>query len=119
MRYVNDVATFDATIAGAQNSKQIEASSMICMSVAGVASGGTITGTLKVQVCNDNPTLTGAPINWVDLPSATVTITGAGVFLIPASTIDVTSYQYVRVVYTKTTSAAGAAITVNVKSIGY
>jgi hypothetical protein len=120
MRSINEMLlnSADATVAS-QTSGPMIGESVFNFSVFAIAVGGTITGTLKVQVCNDNPTLTGAPINWVDLPSATVNITGAGNFLIPASTIGEASYQYIRVVYTRTTSAAGARITAVIKANGF
>lgn len=120
MRFDNPIALnkADATVA-TQTSGAIDASYWFSASVAAIAAGGTITGTLKVQACNDpgftqlNPP--GSAANWVDIASQTVSVTGAGVFLIPK--FDVT-YMWVRVVYTKTTSAAGALITAYIKSNG-
>lgn len=84
-----------------------------------VAVGGTITGTLKYQVCNDplyntigNPPPSGA--NWVDC-SQSVMVSAAGVFLIPTF---ITSYGWMKIVYTKASSAAGALITANVAGLG-
>lgn len=114
MRYILDAAltAADATQA-TQTSSAIDATSVVAASVHVVAAGATITGTAKVQVSNDP---VGVPVNWVDLSGASVSVTGAGNFLIPK--FDAT-YQWMRVVYTKTTSAAGALITANVKTIGY
>jgi len=83
-------------------------------SVVAVAVGTTITGTLKVQVSNDPMDFTQGPTNWVDT-SNTVSITGAGNFLIPKFDC---SYMWMRLVYTKTTSAAGAKISAFVKTNG-
>ena len=117
MRFVNDplLASADATQAS-QTSVAVNASNLMAASVGVVAVGGTITGTLKLQACNDNPAATGAPTNWVDISGATVSVTGAGNFLIPK--LDC-AYQYLRVVYTKTTSAAGALISANINAIGF
>jgi hypothetical protein len=113
MRYVNDTLLnqADATQTS-QTSQAIDASSYIAASIVAIAAGGTITGTLVVQASNDllNPT------NWVAIPSQTVSVTGAGVFIIPKFDV---SYQWLRIVYTKTTSAAGALITGIIKSVGF
>lgn len=62
---------------------------------------GVTAGTLVIQASNDNPVASGAtPTNWT--PIATVTITGAGVFLIPTTSI---CYEYVRILYTGTGTA--------------
>lgn len=102
----------DATLVSV-TSGQLEATAIVAASIVAVAVGGTITGTLKVQVSNDPPNTTAA--NWVDL-GQTVSVTGAGNFLIAKFDC---SYQYMRLVYTKTTSAAGATISARVKSIGF
>lgn len=60
-------------------------------------SGGAV-GTGKLQACDD-PTIAS---NWVDIPSATVSVTGAGSFLIPK--IDM-AYRWVRLVYTNTSGS--------------
>lgn len=61
---------------------------------------GSGAGTLIIQASNDDPKASGAvPTNWSAIPSATVTITGAGAYLIPKTDL---CYQYVRVVYTNT-----------------
>lgn len=104
----------DATIAS-QTSGQVDASFVVQASVMVIAAGGTITGTLKVQVSNDLPNTPATVVNWVDLSGQTVSVTGAGVFLIPKFDC---AYQYMRVVYTKTTSAAGALISARLRTIG-
>lgn len=98
-----------------QTSAAIDASSYMKMSVVGVAVGATITGVLKVQVSNDELDHTKGPTNWVD-SGQSVNVTAAGNFLIPAFDC---SYAWVRIVYTKTTSAAGAKISAYIKSDGY
>lgn len=78
---------------------------------------GSSTGAVKIQVSNDvvNPTEPmGTPANWVDLPSASSTISGAGTTLIASTEI---CYQYIRAVYTHNNGSAGT-ITVNIKTIG-
>jgi hypothetical protein len=70
---------------------------------------GVSSGTLVIQASNDHlfsPTL--APTNWATI--ATVTITGAGSFMIPTTQI---AYEYIRVLYT----GAGTA-TVNLVAQG-
>jgi hypothetical protein len=116
MRYsiIKSLVDGDATQATV-TSAAIEALSFTQASVVAKAVGGTITGVLKVQVSNDQIDATQGPINWVDT-AHTVNVTGAGNFLIPAFDC---AYAWVRLVYTKTTSASGAKISANIKSNGY
>lgn len=66
---------------------------------------GSAAGTGKLQASNDVPA-DGVPTHWVDIASATVSISGAGSYLIPKTDI---SYQWVRVVYTNSgTGTIGA-----------
>lgn len=105
----------DATQASV-SSGPIDASSMTAVSCVAIAAGGTITGTLKFQVSNDAPGGNPSTVaNWVDCAQS-VSITGAGNFLIPKFDV---AYQWIQLVYTKTTSAAGAKITALIKSDGY
>lgn len=114
MKFSNETALNQADADGAatQSSSAIDALSMVSASVQGVAVGGTITGALKVQFSNDakNPT------NWSDVPSATVAVSAAGVVAIPKFE---TAYRWIRVFYTKTTSASGATITAQVNSLHF
>lgn len=65
-----------------------------------ITTTGSAAGTLKIQASNDDPRGAGqVPVNFSDIPDATITATGAGVFLI--SKIDL-CYEYVRLVYTNT-----------------
>lgn len=116
MRYTifQPLVSADATQAS-QTSAAIDASSFMKMSVVGVAVGATITGVLKVQVSNDELDHTKGPTNWVD-SGQSVNVTAAGNFLIPAFDC---AYTWIRIVYTKTTSAAGAKISAYIKSDGY
>lgn len=64
------------------------------------ATGAGAAGTMKLQASNDRPVASGAvPTNWSDIPSATVSISAAGAFLIPKTEL---CYEWVRVVYTNT-----------------
>lgn len=77
-------------------------------------STGTAVGTMKLQFSNDiitTPALT--PVNWTDIPSATVAITAASVTGIPITNL---CYQYIRVVYTFTSGTG--TISANLKTIG-
>lgn len=65
-----------------------------------IAATGSAAGTLKFQASNDDPVAANAvPVNWSDIPGATVTVSGVGAFLIPKIEL---SYQYVRLVYINT-----------------
>jgi len=80
-----------------------------------VVAAGTLTGTLKLQACNDKPNVFGNPQNWVDIASKTVSVTAAGVFTI--GTFDI-AHSYVRAVYTKTTSTGSPTVTAQLHFIG-
>lgn len=70
-------------------------------------------GTLKLQASNDDfPSNTTPPVNFSDIPSASVAVTGAGSFLIPIQNL---CYQYVRLVYTNT---GAGTISVVFKALG-
>lgn len=109
MRFVNDQVLNAADASTNQTSSQVDTSYIVCSSVHAVVTG-TAVGTLKLQCSNDpNP-----PSNWSDVPSASVSITGAGAFLIPKQDV---SYQWVRVVFTN--SSGTGTITARLKSIGF
>ena len=104
----------DATVAS-QTSAAIDTSFWYTYSAFSVAVGGTITGTVKIQVSNDE-VIGGAPVNWIDLPSATSSVTAAGNYLIGKTDI---AFRWLRVVYTKASSAGGATITVIVNGLAF
>lgn len=65
-----------------------------------IAVTGAGAGTLVLQASNDDSQAANfVPTNWSPIPSATVTVTGAGAFLIPKTDL---CYQWVRLVYTNT-----------------
>jgi hypothetical protein len=78
-----------------------------------IAATGAAAGTLIMQASNDEPmSAANAPTNWSAIPSATVTVTGSGAFLIPIQNL---CYQFVRLVYTNTGTGT---ISVVFKAIG-
>lgn len=85
--------------AGTVTTAAIPALNLLYASVQ-IASTGSGAGTLVMQASNDEPASpTMPPSNWSSIPSATVTVTGAGAFLIPITNL---CYQWVRLVYTNT-----------------
>ena len=76
-------------------------------------STGSGAGTLVIEASNDEPIAPGAtPVNWSLIPSASVSVSGAGAFLIPKTDL---CYQWVRLVYTNTGSGT---ISVIFKALG-
>ena len=80
------------------------------LSVQAIITGGS-SGTLNVLASNEGSN----PQNFILIPSATVSITGAGVFLIPVIGI---SYEWVQIQFVHGNGTAGT-LTVNTKSDGY
>jgi hypothetical protein len=118
MRFITDTLlnAVDAS-AATQTSAALDTSYMVAGSVQVVAVGaGTPTGALKIQASNDaGSALSGAsPTNWTDITSQTVSVAGAGTYLIPK--VDL-CYQWIRVVYTK--ASGTGTITANFKGIGF
>lgn len=65
-----------------------------------ISATGSAGGTLKFQASNDYSQASGfMPTNWSDIPSASVTVTGSGAYLIPKTDC---CYEWVRLVYTNT-----------------
>lgn len=83
---------------------------------------GTSTGVLKLQASND-PLQTlqldslgnAIPINWSDVPSATVAIAGAGIYLIPFTQV---CYRWIRCKFVHTNGATGT-IVANMNTQGF
>lgn len=106
----------DATLASV-TSAPVDSLYFVNVTVIGIPTGGvTITGTLKLQASNDPVPTSAQIVNWVDVPSATVAVTTSGTNVVfEKSNI---SYLWMRVVYTKTTSATGALITAALNGSG-
>jgi hypothetical protein len=78
-----------------------------------IAVTGAGAGTLTLQASNDD--LKGyntAPVNWSNIPSATVVVAGSGAYLIPKTDL---CYQWVRLMYTNT---GAGTISVVFKALG-
>lgn len=116
MRYTLDkvIDNADATLATVQ-SDPISALSFTQVSIVAKAVTAGTTGVLKVQVSNDEADFSRGPDNWVDL-GVSVNITGPGNFVIPTFN---SSYAWIKLVYTKTTSNPGSKINAFLKSNGY
>ncbi len=114
MRQENIIALPTQAVASSIPSAAILALNLLSCSVQAVAVGNSIAGAVKIQASNDVPVSNGdAPTNWSDISGATVSVSAAGVFLIPK--IDL-CYQYIRIVYTN--SGTGGTIAARVKALG-
>lgn len=111
MRPTNDtiLATVSAsgttvyTSATPQDTAQILAGSVQVVSTGAV-------GTAKLQASNDKKN----PTNWTDISGATVSVTGAGTFLIPKMDL---CYRFIQLVYTN--SSGTGSVTANFQGIGF
>jgi len=98
MRQVND-NIIPVQAAATVTSAAIPALNLFCCS-AQIAVTGAGAGTLVLQASDDDGHAANfTPTNWSPIPSATVTVTGSGAFLIPYTLL---CYQWVRLVYTNT-----------------
>lgn len=77
-----------------------------------IVSGSGAAGTLKFQCSNDDPTGGVAPANWKDIPSQTVAVTAAGIFLIPKFD---TCYEWIKAIYI---SSGTGIVACRVKTLG-
>jgi hypothetical protein len=106
MRQVNEIAIpFQA--AATLTSAAIPALNLFSCSVQ-ITATGSAAGTLAIQASNDDSNAANfVPTNWSAIPNATVTVTGAGAFLIPKTDL---CYQWVRVVYTNSGTGTVAVV---------
>lgn len=111
MRFLPDnVITTRA--AATVNSAPISATQLFACAAQLIATGSAA-GTMKLQMSNDRPdTPSVPPTNWTDIANATVSVSGAGTYLIPKTDL---CYQWVRVSYT---NSGTGNITVNFTALG-
>lgn len=111
MRFTNDpiLATVAASGTTVYTSSTPQDTSYIFAGSIQVISTGAV-GTAKVQVSNDKKN----PANWTDLSGATVSVTGAGSFIIPKFDV---CYRFIQVVYTNSSSTGN--VTANFEGLGY
>ncbi len=98
MRQIN-IPAIPLQAAVSINSEPVPAERLYSCS-AQIAATGSAAGTLKLQASNDvagADGLPGPPVNWNDIPLATVAVSGSGASLIPKTDL---TYQWIRVVYT-------------------
>jgi len=84
------------------NSSAVPATQILSVSAQAVVGSGAL-GTLKLQFSNDKPNQSGGPVagptNWSDVTSASIAVSGAGLFAIQKTEV---CAQYLRLVYTST-----------------
>jgi hypothetical protein len=106
MRQVNE-NIIPVQAAGTVTTAAIPALNLFSCS-AQITATGSAAGTMIIQASDDEPsTPSTPPANWSDIPSATITVTGAGAFLIPKTDL---CYQWVRLVYTNTGTGTISAV---------
>lgn len=111
----NNIQLFAALdVTANQSSGAVPTENVLQCSVVAVLTGTSPTGTLKLQASNDAIFLPNAPVNWVDIPSASASVTGTGTWIVPKTEV---CYQYVRLVWVK--SSGTGTITANIKTIGF
>jgi len=120
MRF-NCEANINASAVVDQPGITLDGSQLVYCSAQAVVTGSNPTGTLNLQMSNDPPKGLSVdssgkpiPVNWSNIPSATVTITGNGPFLIPNTVL---SYRWVRAFFVHGNGASGN-IVVNMETTG-
>lgn len=113
MRQVN-ITAIPLQSAASINGAAIPAERFVQCS-AQIAATGAAAGTLQLQASDDvsgADGFPGTPTNWSNVPSASISVTGSGAFLIPKTDL---CYQWVRLIYTNTGTGT---ISVNLKVWG-
>ncbi len=111
MRQLND-NIIPLQVAATVTSAAVASLNLFQVSVQIVATGAAV-GTLQLQASNDDSEAANfVPTNWANVPSASVAVSGAGVYLIPNTEV---CYQWLRVTYTNTGSGT---ISVTMKALG-
>lgn len=118
MRMLQSKIVDAVDIATAPASAAIDASYLYSISAQVIVAGSSPVGVLKLQCSNDpivaaNLAADTTPSHWSDIPNATVSVSGTGVFLVPKTDL---SYQWIRALWV-VTSGTGT-VTVNIKTIG-
>lgn len=113
MRVFNDQISTAVVLNANRNSPAVPLKSIFMYSIAFNVTG-TPTGTVKLQASNDpetNDTIPlPAPANWVDIANSSFSLTASGETM---WNVQYVAYNYVRVVYTDSSSGASTA-TVNI-----
>ncbi len=124
MKTYNKKISTAAAMNANSNSPACALKNIYTYSIAAIITG-TPTGTIKLQASNDPETNTviplgvdaPAPANWVDITGSTFTLSAAGETM---WNVNAVGYNYVRVVYTDTSSGMSTAtmdIIVNAKGV--
>lgn len=112
MRTFNKQISTAVALNANSNSTYVPLKNIIMYSIAAIITG-TPTGSLKLQASNDPETndsvpLSGAPpTNWTDVANSTVAVSAAGNTMWNVADV---AYNYVRVIYTDSSSGASTAV---------
>lgn len=112
MRTLNTAVFNNSSITSGLTSGPINDKFIIAASLQATFTGTAPTGTLKFQCSNDQGPAAQA-VNWSDIPSQSVAVSGSGSYLIPKFEV---SYQWIRVAFLFTSGTGTVAA--NVKTIG-
>lgn len=108
MKYANFTVLTGSDAASIIGSK-IDSSQLVSASFHGFFTDAAVAGAMKIQVSNDPCPINYLPANftpthWVDLPSATATVTAGAAVVIPLPQI---TYRWMRVVVTQSSVGTG------------
>lgn len=115
MRFLQNTLLSAGLLNADFDSAAIDCSYVVAASLVITTSSTSTSGVVKLQASNDPANQLGGPVNWVDIPSATVTMTSAGNYIVPKTDI---SYQWVRAVFTSGGADSGT-LTINMKALGF
>lgn len=104
-----------ANTAGAKNTDKVDCQQLFAASFIAVFTDNTAAGTLKVQGSNDpcdysNLAASFVPVNWVDVPSASVVVASGATSTVMLTQI---AYRWIRAVWTRSAGAGTLEILIN------
>lgn len=118
MRNLNSLLMDAVANDGDKQSAVIDCQQVYALSVVATFTDGSAAGTIKLQGSNDVPAKqtsppTFAPTNWVDIPSASASVTAGGSHIVEKNP---QTFRWVRVAWVR--SAGGGTFTVNLNTQG-
>lgn len=109
---LNDPIVVNGDMSGNINSSPTNLNECVSYSIQAVMTGSP-TGTIELQASNDNVKSSAeAPVNWTTITESEADITAAGTYMV---NVELPSYSWVRLVYTRTGGNGSMNARINAK----